>query len=55
MQIEGEAPRSVLAGSAFHEPEGVAIARFDNGSPSEPLKFVAYFLLHGASPSQKMI
>jgi quercetin dioxygenase-like cupin family protein len=55
LQIEGQPPQSLLAGSAFHEPEGAAIARFDNGSPSEPVKFVACFLLHGAPPLQKMI
>jgi quercetin dioxygenase-like cupin family protein len=55
LQIEGRPPQSHVAGSAFHEPEGVAITRFDNGSRSEPVKFVACFLLYGASPSQKMI
>jgi quercetin dioxygenase-like cupin family protein len=55
LQIEGQAPQSLLAGSAFHEPGSVAIVRFDNGSRTEPVKFVACFLLHGESPSQRML
>jgi hypothetical protein len=35
------------AGSAFHEPAGTIIAQFDNDSVSEPMTFVAFYLLDG--------
>lgn len=47
LQVEGEAPQSLPAGSAFHEPAGKVIARFDNASSSDPLTFIAFYLLDG--------
>ena len=46
-QIEGEAKQILPAGSAFHEPAGAIIANFGNASASEPMTFVAFYLLNG--------
>jgi len=46
-QIEGEAEQILPAGSAFHEPAGAIIANFGNASESEPMTFVAFYLLNG--------
>ena len=46
-QIEGEPVRELPAGSAFYEPAGAVIARFDNWSSSAAMKFVAFYLLSG--------
>ncbi|HEX4021063.1 MAG TPA: cupin domain-containing protein [Acidobacteriaceae bacterium] len=47
LEVEGEPPQHLPAGSAFHEPAGKVIARFDNASATAPLTFIAYYLLHG--------
>jgi quercetin dioxygenase-like cupin family protein len=46
-QIEGQAEQILPAGSAFHEPAGAVIANFGNASDSEPMTFVAFYLLNG--------
>src|ERR1700752_2846750 len=46
-EIEGEAKQILSAGSAFHEPAGAIIANFGNASASEPMTFVAFYLLNG--------
>ena len=50
LQIEGREPQSLPQGSAFHEPAGTVIARFDNASQTEPLTFIAYYLLTADEP-----
>lgn len=47
LQVEGEDLQSLPTGSAFHEPAGKTIARFDNASSSDPLTFIAFYLLDG--------
>lgn len=47
VQIEGQSAQRLPAGSAFHEPAGTIIAQFDNDSVSEPMTFVAFYLLDG--------
>lgn len=44
-QIEGEAVQTLPAGSAFYEPVETVIANFGNASDSEPMTFVAFYLL----------
>lgn len=45
---EEETEAQILhAGSAFYEPADVVIASFDNASSTEPMKFIAYYLLNG--------
>jgi quercetin dioxygenase-like cupin family protein len=46
-QIEGEPQRMLPAGSAFHEPAGVVIRTFSNASDTDPMNFVAFYLLNG--------
>jgi quercetin dioxygenase-like cupin family protein len=46
-QIEGEAAQLLPAGSAFHEPAGKVIASFRNTSATEPMTFIAFYLLDG--------
>ena len=52
LQVEGEESQTLRTGSAFHEPAGTVIARFDNASSIQPMRFIAYYLLHG---EQKLI
>ena len=47
MQIENEALLQLPAGSAFCEPAGAVIANFGNASNSEPMTFIAFYLLDG--------
>ena len=44
-QIEGEPPRTLKEGDAFHEPAGARILHFDNASDRDPLTFIAFYLL----------
>lgn len=47
-QREDEAePRTLVSGSAFYEPADAVILRFDNASRTDPMKFIAYYLLNG--------
>ena len=46
-QIEGEPAKLLPAGSAFHEPAGKVIASFRNASSTEPMTFIAFYLLDG--------
>jgi quercetin dioxygenase-like cupin family protein len=55
LEIEGQAQQQLPQGSAFHEPEGAVIARFDNASGTEPLKFIAYYLLEGTQELIEMM
>jgi hypothetical protein len=43
------------AGSAFHEPAGAIIANFGNASDSEPMTFVAFYLLKGEQELIRML
>ena len=55
MQIEGRELQSLPTGAAFHEPAGTVIARFDNASQTEPMKFIAYYLLTAGEPLIEML
>jgi quercetin dioxygenase-like cupin family protein len=46
-QIEGEAAQMLPPGSAFYEPADTVIANFGNASDSEPMTFIAFYLLDG--------
>jgi len=54
-QIEGQPAQQLPAGSAFHEPAEAVIADFSNASQSEPMTFVAFYLLNGAQELIKML
>ena len=47
LQVEGEPIQILKAGDAFFEPAEKPITHFDNYSETEPLKFIAYYLLDG--------
>lgn len=54
-QIEGEAVQTLPAGSAFYEPADAVIANFGNASDSEPMTFVALYLLDGEQELIRML
>ena len=54
-QIEGEAEQILPAGSAFYEPADAIIANFGNASDSEPMTFVAFYLLNGEQDLIQML
>ena len=47
LEVEGETPQVLPAGSAFYEPAERRIRRFDNYSDSEDMVFLAFYLLAG--------
>jgi quercetin dioxygenase-like cupin family protein len=47
LKIEGQAAITLSEGSAFHEPAGAVITDFSNASSSDPMTFVAFYLLDG--------
>lgn len=55
LQIEGQSPQQLGTGSAFYEPAGTVIARFNNASTAQPMKFVAYYLLNGKQELIEML
>lgn len=55
MQVEGEEALILHTGDAFYEPANVRIARFGNHSATEPMEFVAFYLLNGAQPLIEML
>jgi quercetin dioxygenase-like cupin family protein len=44
-QVEGEPGRTLQEGEAFFEPANTRILHFDNASASEPMTFIAFYLL----------
>lgn len=54
-EVEGQSAKVLHAGDAFYEPANTTIAHFDNQSDTEPLKFVAYYLLNGETELIKML
>ncbi len=55
MQIEGQPIQPLPAGSAVREPAGTIIAHFSNASASEPMTFVAVYLLDGEQELIQML
>lgn len=47
--------QTLVAGSAFYEPAGTVILRFDNASATEPMRFIAYYLLDGEQELIQML
>ena len=44
-QVEGEPQKTLHAGDAFFEPPNKKMLHFDNASTTEPMTFVAFYLL----------
>lgn len=56
LQKEGDTEaQSLPCGSAFYEPANTVILRFDNASVTEPMKFIAYYLLNGEQDLIQML
>ncbi|WCT13891.1 cupin domain-containing protein [Mucilaginibacter jinjuensis] len=55
MQVEGEEELILNTGDAFYEPADVHIAQFSNYSDSEPMTFIAFYLLNGNQELIKML
>ena len=55
VQEEGGPAREIHAGESVYEPAGVVIARFDNASSRQPMKFIAHYLLEGDQPLIEML
>jgi quercetin dioxygenase-like cupin family protein len=55
LQVEGEQTQRLPAGSAFYEPAGVVIRRFDNASSENDMRFIAYYLLEGKQELIEML
>ena len=46
-QVEGQEEEILPTGSAFYEPANQVITNFGNASSTEPMVFVAFYLLDG--------
>ena len=46
-QIEGQPAQLLPTGAAFHEPAEKTIVSFRNASKTEPMTFIAFYLLDG--------
>lgn len=55
LEVEGQPKQLLPTGSAFYEPAEVVVARFDNASETEPMKFIAYYLLEASEPLIEML
>ena len=55
LEVEGEAPQELPAGSCFYEPAEKIILRFDNASSRKPMKFIAHYLLNGKQELIEML
>jgi quercetin dioxygenase-like cupin family protein len=55
LEVQGEPAQKLPAGSAFYEPPGKVIARFDNASPCEKMRFICYYLLEGKQELIEML
>ncbi len=55
VEIEGQPPRYLTAGSAFYEPADTVILRFDNASSTSTLKFICFYLLNGKQELIEML
>jgi quercetin dioxygenase-like cupin family protein len=45
-QVEGEALKTLHEGEAFFEPPNKTMLHFDNASDTEPMTFIAFYLLN---------
>jgi quercetin dioxygenase-like cupin family protein len=54
-QIEGRDKKVLHAGEAFYEPQGLPIVAFDNASATNPMTFVAFYLVDRESQLIEML
>lgn len=55
VQEEGGPVREIRAGESVYEPADIVIARFDNASSTQPMRFIAHYLLSGDQPLIEML
>ena len=55
MQVKGQEPLLLPAGAAFYEPADTHIIEFSNYSATEPMTFIAFYLLNGDQELIKML
>jgi quercetin dioxygenase-like cupin family protein len=55
LELEGEPPEQLPAGSSFYEPAERVVLRFDNASSRVPMKFIAHYLLNGKQELIEML
>ena len=55
MQVKGQPPQTLPAGSAFHEPADTVVLRFDNASAEKPMTFICFYLLEGKQELIEML
>ena len=55
LEVEGQQPRQLPAGSSFYEPADTVILRFDNASFTAPMRFIAHYLLNGTQALIEML
>jgi quercetin dioxygenase-like cupin family protein len=54
LEVEGQPPQQLPAGSSFYEPAGTVILRFDNAT-AKPMRFIAHYLLNGSQELIEML
>jgi quercetin dioxygenase-like cupin family protein len=55
LQVKGELPQHLPAGSAFYEPAETVILRFDNASTEKGMRFICFYLLEGQQELIEML
>jgi quercetin dioxygenase-like cupin family protein len=55
LQVDGQAPQVLRTGDAFFEPPMARILHFDNHSETEPMTFIAFYLLNGQQDLIEML
>jgi quercetin dioxygenase-like cupin family protein len=55
LEVEGEPPQQLPAGSSFYEPADTVILRFENASSQAPMKFIVHYLLNGKQELIEML
>jgi quercetin dioxygenase-like cupin family protein len=54
-QVEGQPEQLWANGSAFYEPANTVITKFGNASTTEPMTFIAFYLLNGDQELIRML
>lgn len=54
-QVEGQSSKILRPGDAFFEPFDTPIVHFDNASYTEPMTFIAYYLLNEGTELIEML
>jgi quercetin dioxygenase-like cupin family protein len=55
LEVEGQRPQILPAGSAFYEPADKMIVRFDNASHCDRMRFICYYRLEGEQDLIEML